>query len=223
MTCKTYLLIVIVNLQETPSLTCEETRDAFRMKERLDFNSIIRELKFKPHESSRFIIPLCRMISLPLVRPVLQTDVVRLQAEFVHGYSEGARVFYVSITNDKGLTQKVTEEISSSWNAHWIAENAEFEKQLQGNENHSCLSGLMFFIWDGNHRHTAWTTYISNMRANERASHISVDSILLQTKGYTGILMNAMNDVNRYPMLPLSFISLHCCVLSTFAYYSSLI
>jgi len=110
------LLVVIV--QEPPLLTYEETRDDFWMKEKLNFNPIIQELKFKPHESSHFRILLSHMTSLPLVRPVLQIDVVLLQSKFVHRYVEGDRVFYVSITNDKGLTQKVTQEISSNWDAH---------------------------------------------------------------------------------------------------------
>jgi len=141
-----------------------------------------------------------------MVRPVLQTDVARLQSEFVHGYREGDRVMYVSITNDKGLSQRITEEISSSWNAHWIAENAHFEELLHSNQHLSCLSGFMFFVWDGNHRHMAWTSYINNMRMDEREWHISVDSILLETKGFTGILMNAMNDINRSNPLPLFII-----------------
>jgi len=78
--------IVIMNLQEPLLLTCEETRDAFRVKERLDSNSIICELQFKPHKSCPFKIPLCRMVSLPMVRQVLQMDVIWLQSKFVHEY-----------------------------------------------------------------------------------------------------------------------------------------
>jgi len=44
------------------------------------------------------------MISLPIVRLVLETYVNWLQAKFVHEYQEGDKVMYVPITNDKGLT-----------------------------------------------------------------------------------------------------------------------
>jgi len=153
------------------------------------------------------------MIPLPMVRPVLQTDVARLQSEFVHGYREGDRVMYVSITNDKGLIQRVIEEISSSWDVHWIAENELFEEILQSDAHLSCLSGFMFFVWDGNHHYMAWNTYINNMKADERAWHIWVDSILLETKGFSGVLMNAMNDINRSNPLPsLIIFSIEFCV-----------
>jgi len=52
---------------------------------------------------------------------------------------------YVSITNDKGLTKKITKEISSGWNDIWIAENTTFEEELQSHKDRSCLSRYMFF------------------------------------------------------------------------------
>jgi hypothetical protein len=50
-------------------------------------NSIqcIKGMRLLPKEASRFDIPLCRMIYMPLVCPILAHDIKRLEAEFTHG------------------------------------------------------------------------------------------------------------------------------------------
>jgi hypothetical protein len=55
--------------------------DARRLK-RTDFNSIINQLRMTPHAKSRFFVPLCRLVVLPLVRPILEGDVQLLENEF---------------------------------------------------------------------------------------------------------------------------------------------
>lgn len=200
-------------------LSIEQAEDAFRLKQKLDSNSIIQALRFKPVGASRLKIPLCRMIRLPLVRPLLLSDVKRLESEFVHGYREGDRVFYVSITDDTGSSQLVTEEIISSWDLHWVHENNAFEKQLLQDEHWASLCGHMFFIWDGNHRHQAWSTYISRFHSDDANWHYSVDSILLASKGNTGILMNAMNDINRSVLCILEFQLCFLLCIFCFVYY----
>ena len=175
----------------------DRAQNVVKLKDRLDSNSIIQELRFKPLGASRLKIPLCRMVLLPKVRPLLISDVRRLESDFVHGYREGDRVFYVSITDDTGSSRLVSEEIISSWNLHWKHANDAFEQELKTNDHWSDLSGKMFFVWDGNHRHQAWSTYISRLHSEDPNWHFSVDSILLTSMGSTGILINAMNDVNR--------------------------
>ena len=100
------------------SLTADEAEDAYRAKQKLDSNTVIQDLKFKPHSASRLKIPLCRMIQMPKVHPIFVSDVRRLESEFVHGYREGDRVFYVSTTDDSGTSQQVTNEIMQTWDAH---------------------------------------------------------------------------------------------------------
>ena len=60
---------------------------------------------------------------------------------------------YVSLHNDKGMNQMVTDEILSSWDPHWQAVNEEFEVELKGHKNLSILSGYMFFCvgWKPSH------------------------------------------------------------------------
>jgi hypothetical protein len=77
-------------------------------------------------EVSRFDIPLCRMVYMPLVRPTLANDIKRLEAEFFHGYRPGAPVFYVSLCNEVGEECFVSDEERALWGPHWTAFNIEF-------------------------------------------------------------------------------------------------
>jgi hypothetical protein len=55
----------------------------------------------------------------------------------------------------------------------------------------------MFFICDSNHRFKAWTGYIDKLHREYKDWHIAVDSICLDTKRKTGLLLNAMHDINK--------------------------
>jgi hypothetical protein len=83
-------------------------------------NSIqcIEGMQILPEEVSRFDIPLCQMVYMPLVRPTLAHDIKRLEAEFTHGYRPGAPVFYVSITNEHGDERFVKDVNTSNWGLH---------------------------------------------------------------------------------------------------------
>ena len=59
-------------------------------------------------EHSQIDIPLCRMVSLQVVRPALTVDIEKMKADFVHGYRPGAAVFYVSTTDFSGIERTVT-------------------------------------------------------------------------------------------------------------------
>jgi hypothetical protein len=47
---------------------------------------------------------------MPIMRSTLSSDLASLEADFVHGYREGAAVFYLSTTNEGGLVEKVIDE-----------------------------------------------------------------------------------------------------------------
>jgi hypothetical protein len=55
----------------------------------------------------------------------------------------------------------------------------------------------MYFICDGNLRFKAWTGYIDRLHREDKDWYIAVDSICLDTKGKTGLLLNAMHDINK--------------------------
>jgi hypothetical protein len=104
--------------------------DELRELLKVNSNKCIDYMWIIPKEASRFDIPLCRMIYMPLVRPTLASDIKRLEAEFAHGYRAGASVFYVSICNERGEERSVSSEDTKGWNEHWRNENSLFEFQL---------------------------------------------------------------------------------------------
>jgi hypothetical protein len=79
----------------------------------------------------------------------------------------------------------------------WIEANNLFESQLRVNKYLQHLQGRMFFICNGNHRFKSWTGYIDRLHRKDKDWHIAVDSICLDTKGKTGLLLNAMHDINK--------------------------
>jgi hypothetical protein len=55
--------------------------------------------KILPKEKAQMNIPLCIMISMPMVRLALKIDVLKMEQAFHMGYKEGDKVFYVFATN----------------------------------------------------------------------------------------------------------------------------
>jgi len=168
-----------------------------RKLEKTDFNSVINSLRIRPLSKSRLSIPICRLEPLPLVRPILEFDVQLLENEFLNGYREGDRVLYVSIVNDRGESLCVTEDKLSSWGPIWQQANDVFEESLSQDEDLKGFKGKMFWVWEGNHRVTAWRRHIDKVHADEEEWHYSVDCICLNAMDATGVLLDAMNDVNR--------------------------
>jgi hypothetical protein len=90
------------------------------LRELQKINSIkcIELMRISPKEASRFDIPLCWMVPMPLVRPTFLSDVKRLEAEFSHGYRPSASVFYVSLCDENGKERTVTNEDRQRWGLH---------------------------------------------------------------------------------------------------------
>ena len=83
-----------------------------------DSNSVIENLQFQPTSKSRFFILLCRLFSMPLVRPTLLSDVFKLEQGFIHGYKFGSVVFYILIVNNEMEPEDIISELMNSWNVH---------------------------------------------------------------------------------------------------------
>jgi hypothetical protein len=113
--------------------------DQLCQKQKLNAIYSIQDMCITPRESSRFNIPLCRMVYMPLVRPTLVLDIKRLEAKFTHGYRIGANVFYVSLTNEKGEERIVPADEKEKWGALWNEENEKFEKFLRDSSSLSSL------------------------------------------------------------------------------------
>jgi hypothetical protein len=170
-----------------------------KLRELQKTNSIqcIEGMRMLPKEASRFNIPLCRMVYMPLVRPTLAHDIKRLEAEFTHGYWPGIPVFYVSITNEHGEERFVKDLDTSKWGPHWIPVNDDFKAKLASNPHLCSLCGHMFSICDGNHCFKAWTCYIDKLHQDDRKWYYVVDNICLDIRCKDGLLMNAMYDINK--------------------------
>lgn len=156
----------------------------------------IKGILNKPEEKCRFRIPLCRLKSYPKVRPVLEADVQKLQNEFTRGYREGDRVMYVSLFDEDSRDLLVSPEIVSTWDEHWVNANTRFEDDLCGDVDLHQFQGKMFYVYEGNHRLTAWMREIAEFHQDDPSWHMRVDCIVLDARGKNGVLVNAMADVN---------------------------
>ena len=132
-------------------LTADQSEIMLRKRQKRDPNSVINRLRIKPEAKSRFSIPLCRLRTLPLMRPINKVDVQRLENEFVTGYRDGDRVLYVAMNNDKAETLDVTSDMYDSWSSLWQSANDRFEAELVANPDLAKFSGKMFYVWEGNH------------------------------------------------------------------------
>jgi hypothetical protein len=99
--------------QDEPKIKLNE--DDLRQVLEVNSNKCIEHMRINPKEASRFDIPLCRMIYMPLVRPTLEYDIKHLEAEFSHGYRHGASIFYVTLCNERGEERAVSEAEMRNW------------------------------------------------------------------------------------------------------------
>ena len=127
-------------------LTADQSEIMLRKRQKRDSNSVINRLCIKPEAKSRFSIPLCRLRTLPLVRPINEVDVQQLENEFVTSYRDGDRVLYVAIYNDKAETLDITSDMFDSWSGLWQSANNRFEAELVADPNLAKFSGKMFYV-----------------------------------------------------------------------------
>ena len=176
---------------------CTRNEDELRLAQKVNSIDCIEAMRISPKDESRFTIPLCRLIPMPIVRPSLDSDVKRLEAKFTHGYRPGSSVFYVSICNERGGVQNISEVDKNHMSLLWKLESDRFDERLLQNKHLQHLVGRMFFICDGNHKFKAWTRFIDRLHRDDPSWHISVDSICLDPSGKTGLLLHAMHDINK--------------------------
>ena len=130
------------------------------------------------------------------MRPINEVDVQRLENEFVNGYQDGDRVLYVALYNNHKDSLNVSDDIMASWDDHWKAASNRFDARLLADPDLTPMVGKLFYVWEGNHRLTAWWRHTNKFHANEEKWHMPVWCIVLDSRGNNGILLNAMNDIN---------------------------
>ena len=84
----------------------------FTDKRNVNFTSIISSIRVRP--KSRLRISLCCMVPMPIMRPALNGDISKLEADFFNGNRDGDHVFYISATDSKGNFQFVDDEVRAS-------------------------------------------------------------------------------------------------------------
>ena len=133
------------------------------------------------------------------VRSPLRSGVEKLKAEFVMGYWPGSACFYVSLKSFSLAEKHVHPADRQSWSEQWQVEDRKFEALLSTRPEFSAFSNKFFFVWDGNHRHTAWCKVISKLHPNEASFHVPVRAVVIEPSLENRyILLNAMSDWNRY-------------------------
>ena len=197
---------VIVD-NNTPGADPGLLEDDIRQTQTLDTIHVINSLKLTVNDFSRMKIPLCRLVPMPMLRPTLASDIVLLENQFVRGYEEGARVFYVSIADEEGNTQAFSDEEKEEWGPIWNSVNDRFNLHLKGIPQLKHLIDQKFYVCDGNHRRIAWMNHITRLHSADRNWHVCVDSIVLDTRQRIGAAMQAMHDINKYMLSPSYFLN----------------
>ena len=173
------------------------TEDELRRIQKGDSIDILSELRMKPKDLFRLHIPLIRLVAMPMVRPTLACDITKLEQEFVGGYCDGAAVFYMSITNEEGQSEELSDVEMSNWDPIWREKNELFTRYLDSRRETKDMKNLKFFICDGNHRRLAWMNVIDRCYSSSPKWHFLVDCIVLETKGRTELVMQVMHDINK--------------------------
>jgi hypothetical protein len=137
------------------------------------------------------------MVYMPMVWPTLESDLKKLEQDFVHGYYEGSCVFYVSLTNESGGERTIREEDKRAWGPLWNQESEVFNSFVESDPDLAHLKNRMLFVCDGNHRLLSWMRYIRRLHSSDVEWHYSVDSIVLDTTGKSSIVLSLMHDINR--------------------------
>jgi hypothetical protein len=105
----------------------ELSADQIQASRKVNSIATIEALCLKSSSLSCTLVPLCRMVAMPIIRPTLSSDLVSLEGDFMHRYREGAAAFYLFTTNERGQIDKVADEDLKSWDPLWYVVINRFE------------------------------------------------------------------------------------------------
>ena len=92
------------------------------------------------------------MVLIPIMRPTLKHDNIKLEANFFNGYRDDDHVFYISAIDSNGDFQFVNNNVYACWSPNWTKANAMFESQLDSDTSFTSYKNKILFIWNNNHR-----------------------------------------------------------------------
>jgi hypothetical protein len=107
---------------------------------------------------------------------------------------------YVSMTDDEDHNMVGTQEDVQQWNPCWIQTNDAFENYLKSDPDLVGLSGLIFFVYNGNHRLLAWKEVIETFHVEDQhwiSKNGNPECVVLDTVGGCEDIFTAMHDINR--------------------------
>ena len=84
--------------------------DDLRQYHKVDSVNTIALLRMKLTHLFQLQISLCRMVPIPMVKPILSCDLDFLEHEFCKGYRDGAAIFYVTTTDEARESSQFTKE-----------------------------------------------------------------------------------------------------------------
>ena len=118
-------------------------------------------------------------MTMEAVRSLQEDDVNMLKERFYEtGYVTTMPEFFLVCKNLAGESQTVADFVDK-WDQAWKDINNEFEKECEAVEEFRILKDQMFWVFDGNHRFTAWSQ-VANENPNAKEYHPSVRFTLLQ-------------------------------------------
>ena len=156
----------VMDMDDSNGLLCKEQKQ--------DLISVIDQLCMKLEEKSSLKIPLCRLRALLLVCSINEVDVQRIENEFVNGYRDGDRILYITLYNNHKDSFEVSDDIMTSWDDHWKAASNRFDARLSADSDLAHMVGKMFYVWESNHRLTAWWRHTNKFHADEVKWHMPV-------------------------------------------------
>lgn len=175
-----------------------------------DFNIVIHQVQIKPLGKSH---PLCRLWCFPLVWPINDIDIARLENEFVKVYRDGDRAMYVSSYNNLDEVLHVSNNIRSSWCSIWHEANDKFDAIFQKISDLVHFADKLFYVWAGNHWLIAWWRHINKHHSLDKDWHISIDCIVVDPRNCTVVFLNAMNDISWWILAFCIFFLFHSYIV----------
>ncbi len=141
-------------------------------------------------------IPLCKLIAMPIVRPIFKINVLKMEQAFQMGYRQGEKVFFISPTIWQG-EKIVVSTIESLWGPLQKEKNNRFEELLQGDLDFKPMFGKMFHVWDRDHIFQTWFSYIEKVHPLNVDWHICMDNFFLNSKSGLVDLITSMTKLNK--------------------------
>lgn len=168
-----HLIFATMDTEEVQAIGNKSPWEALLHNHTVGFGTDSNGIEMQPPR-----VPLCRLMTMEVVRNIQEDDVEALQEKFYRtGYVASHCEFYLTVKNREGEIRTV-DDFVDQWDPLWKEINEEFERECDKVEEFKILKNKMFWVFDGNHRLTAWSE-IAKRHPTKREYHPSVKFCLL--------------------------------------------